>query len=391
MKSPPGPPRPPPAPPPPPEAARLLVVDDEAPLMAALRSTLRDEGYSVEGVTSGEEALLALRREPYDLLMVDLMMPRMDGIALLRLALTEHPHLAAMVMTGHGSVPTAVEAMKLGAIDYVLKPFKLGVLLPALERALTLRRLRLKNLALEQSVRARTAELEAVNRELEAFSFSVSHDLRTPLRAIAGFAEILRDYHAKSLSPEVRHLIDLIHSGAGEMQQLISDLLGFARLGRQPIRRQRVELGPVFRTVFAELAGERTGRRVELRVGALPVVHGDPALLRLVVVNLLSNAIKYTRPREMATIAVEAAPGAPGTGPVFSVRDNGVGFDMRDADKLFGVFSRLHHAHEFEGTGVGLATARSIIERHGGRIWAEAERGVGARFFFTVPPEATPG
>ncbi len=382
---------PPPAPPPPPDAARLLVVDDEAPLMAALRSTLRDEGYSVEGVTSGEEALLALRREPYDLLMVDLMMPRMDGIALLRLALTEHPHLAAMVMTGHGSVPTAVEAMKLGAIDYVLKPFKLGVLLPALERALTLRRLRLKNLALEQSVRARTAELEAVNRELEAFSFSVSHDLRTPLRAIAGFAEILRDYHAKSLSPEVRHLIDLIHSGAGEMQQLISDLLGFARLGRQPIRRQRVELGPVFRTVFAELAGERTGRRVELRVGALPVVHGDPALLRLVVVNLLSNAIKYTRPREMATIAVEAAPGAPGTGPVFSVRDNGVGFDMRDADKLFGVFSRLHHAHEFEGTGVGLATARSIIERHGGRIWAEAERGVGARFFFTVPPEATPG
>jgi signal transduction histidine kinase len=359
--------------------------------MAALRSTLRDEGYSVEGVTSGEEALLALRREPYDLLMVDLMMPRMDGIALLRLALTEHPHLAAMVMTGHGSVPTAVEAMKLGAIDYVLKPFKLGVLLPALERALTLRRLRLKNLALEQSVRARTAELEAVNRELEAFSLSVSHDLRTPLRAIAGFAEILCDYHAKSLSPEVRHLIDLIHSGAGEMQQLISDLLGFARLGRQPIRRQRVELGPVFRTVFAELAGERTGRRVELRVGALPVVHGDPALLRLVVVNLLSNAIKYTRPREVATIAVEAAPGAPGTGPVFSVRDNGVGFDMRDADKLFGVFSRLHHAHEFEGTGVGLATARSIIERHGGRIWAEAERGVGARFFFTVPPEATPG
>jgi signal transduction histidine kinase len=382
---------PPPAPHPPPDAARLLVVDDEAPLMAALRSTLRDEGYSVEGVTSGEEALLALRREPYDLLMVDLMMPRMDGIALLRLALAEHPHLAAMVMTGHGSVPTAVEAMKLGAIDYVLKPFKLGVLLPALERALTLRRLRLKNLELEQSVRARTAELEAVNRELEAFSFSVSHDLRTPLRAIAGFVELLRDYHAKALSPEVRHLIDLIHSGTGEMNQLISDLLGFARLGRQPIRRQRVELGTVFRAVFAELAGERAGRRVELRVGALPVVHGDPALLRLVVVNLLSNAIKYTRPRDVATIAVEAAPGAPGAGPVFSVRDNGVGFDMRDADKLFGVFSRLHHAHEFEGTGVGLATARSIIERHGGRIWAEAARSAGATFFFTVPPEAVPG
>jgi signal transduction histidine kinase len=315
----------------------------------------------------------------------------MDGIALLRLALAEHPHLAAMVMTGHGSVPTAVEAMKLGAIDYVLKPFKLSVLLPALERALTIRRLRLKNLELEQSVRGRTAELEAVNRELEAFSSSVSHDLRTPLRAIAGFAEILRDYHAKALSPEVRHLIDLIHAGAGEMNQLISDLLAFARLGRQPIHRQRVDLGRICREVFEGLAGERRGRRVELTVGPVPAVHGDPALLRLVVVNLLSNAIKYTRPRDVAAIAFEAAPGSADAGPVFCMRDNGVGFDMRDADKLFGVFSRLHHAHEFEGTGVGLATVRSILERHGGRIWAEATRSVGASFFFTVPPGSAAG
>lgn len=367
--------------------ARLLVVDDEAPLMGALRRTLQDEGYEVVGVTSGAEAMAALRETPFDLLMVDLMMPEMDGIAVLRLALAEDAQLAAILMTGHGSVPTAVEAMKIGAIDYVLKPFKLSALLPALERALTIRRLRVRNLELEQRVRARTAELERANGELEAFTSSVSHDLRTPLRAIAGFAEILRDYHAQALSPEVRHLIDLIHTGAGEMSQMISDLLAFARLGRQPVRRQRVELERMFREAFEELAPERRDRRIEFQVAALPVADGDPALLRRVVVNLLANAIKYTRPREVAVITVTAAAEAAEGTPIYCVRDNGVGFDMRDADRLFGVFSRLHHAHEFEGTGVGLATARTIIERHGGQIWAEAVKQEGAAFFFTVPAE----
>ena len=158
--------------------------------------------------------------------------------------------------------------------------------------------------------------------------------------------------------------------------------------GRQAITRQKVDVGRLCRDVFDELAGERSGRRVELRLQSLPRAEADPALLRLVLVNLLSNAIKYTRPRERALIEVGVAgPGAE-PGPVYFVRDNGVGFDLQHAAKRFDVFQRLHHAHEFEGTGVGLATARRIIERHGGRIWAEAAQDSGATFFFTLPPAA---
>ena len=373
-----------------PAPSRLLVVDDEVSLMVALRNTLRDEGYDVTGATSGAEALAVLRAGGCDVLMTDLMMPQMDGIALLRQALAVDPNLVGIIMTGHGSVPTAVEAMKTGAIDYVLKPFKLSTALPALERAVMVRRLRLKNTELEEQVRRRTAELEAANQELDAFCHSVSHDLRTPLRALTGLAEILRDRHTAGLSPEIRRLVSLIHAGAVEMDQLTGDLLAFSRLGRQPIARQTVDLERLGREVLENFSGEIARRRVEIHLQSLPAVAGDPALLRLVLVNLLSNALKYTRPRDLAMIEVGVTRLADEAGPVFFVRDNGVGFDPDCADKLFEVFQRLHHAHEFEGTGVGLAIVRRIIERHGGRIWAEAAPDAGATFYFTLPPDTTP-
>lgn len=372
-----------------PPDGRLLIVDDEVSLMIALRNTLRDEGYQVEGFTSGGEALAALRAGGFDAMLADLMMPGMDGIALLRQALAIDPHLAGIVMTGHGSIPTAVEAMKAGAVDYVLKPFKLGAVLPALERGLMMRRLRVKNAELEKRVRERTAELEAANKELEAFCYSVSHDLRTPLRTISGFTEILRDHHAQSLPPDVRRFIDLIDAGAGEMNQLITDLLAFSHLGRQPLARKTVDLERLCRDVFKDLDGGHGDRRAELRLQPLPPASGDPGLLRLVLTNLLSNALKYSRSRSPARIEVGVLPSEDSPGPAYFVRDNGVGFDMRDADKLFKVFQRLHHAHEFPGTGIGLATVRRIVERHGGRIWAEAVPGSGATFFFTLP--ANPG
>ncbi len=353
--------------------------------MAALCNTLRDEGFQVSGAKSGEEALALLRSEPFDLVLVDLMMPQMDGIAFLQEALKVDPFLVGIVMTGHASIPTAVEAMRTGAIDYVVKPFKLSLLLPVLERALAVRGLRLKNAELEKQVGQRTAELEQLNKDLDAFCHSVSHDLQTPLRTISGFSEILRGHHGEALSPEAFRLVGLIQRGAAEMSQLINDLLGFSRLGRQAPAMRKVDLGRLCREVFEDLAGERRGRRVELRVQTLPRAQGDPALLRIVFANLLSNAIKYTRSRQPALIEVGAAGPAAGPGPVYFVRDNGVGFDMQHAAKLFEVFQRLHHTHEFEGTGVGLATARRIIERHGGRIWAEAAPESGATFFFTLP------
>lgn len=364
---------------------RLLVVDDEVSLMVALRNTLQDEGYQVTGVSSGAEALAALRQTEFDLVLADLMMPAMDGIALIREALAAHPRLVAIIMTGHGSVATAVEAMKVGAIDYVLKPFKLNLLLPALERALTVRRLRAANAALEACVRERTAELEAANRDLAAFSFSVSHDLRMPLRTVAGFAEILIEHHDADLSAEVRRLVGQIQIGAEEMTAMINGLHALSLLGQEVLKLESFDLGRLVRDVFQELKREHPGRRVELRLPAPLQACGDRVLLRQVVANLLSNAFKYTRSRHPAVIEVGVTAVAGESTPVHFVRDNGVGFDPRHAGKLFGMFQRLHRSSEFEGTGVGLATAHRIIERHGGRIWAEAVPGTGATFFFTLP------
>ena len=242
-----------------------------------------------------------------------------------------------------------------------------------------------QNAELERRVLDRTAELESANDELEAFCFSAAHDLRTPLRAIAGFTDLLRDHHAKGLSPDVVRYLGLIHAGADQMSQLINDLLSFSRLGRQAISRSDVDLNRLAREVFENLEAERRGRTIDFQLRRLPGVYGDPALLRVVLMNVLSNALKYTRPRPTARIEIGCTTLDTETGPVFYVRDNGVGFDMRDAGKLFGVFQRLHHAHEFEGTGVGLATVRRIIERHGGRIWAQAVPDQGATFYFTVP------
>ncbi len=259
---------------------------------------------------------------------------------------------------------------------------ELGVLTDAFNHMLA--QIQEQNDVLEKRVRERTAELEAANNELEAFCSSAAHDLRTPLRTITGFADVLLDPRAKLPPGAAERYIRMIRDGSGQMSELITDLLSFSRLGRQELSRQMVDLDQLCREVFQDLASERGGRKVELRLHPLPPAEGDLALLRVVFVNLLSNAHKYTRPRDPAVIEIGVAVCAPGEAPVYFVRDNGVGFDMADAEKLFGVFQRLHHAHEFEGTGVGLATVRRIIDRHGGRIWAEAAPGVGATFFFTL-------
>jgi len=182
----------------------------------------------------------------------------------------------------------------------------------------------------------------------------------------------------------------MIRDGSGQMSELIGDLLAVSRLGRQELSRETVDLDQLCRAVFADLESERDGRQVDLRLQPLPPVDGDPALLRVVFMNLLSNALKYTRPQAVPVIEIGVMADKDEDTPVYFVRDNGVGFDMDDAEKLFGVFQRLHHAHEFEGTGVGLATVRRIIDRHGGRIWAEAVPNSGATFFFTLPSATRP-
>jgi signal transduction histidine kinase len=261
---------------------------------------------------------------------------------------------------------------------------ELGMLTDAFNHMLT--QIQEQNELLEKRVRERTAELESANAELEAFCSSAAHDLRTPLRTITGFADVLLDPRGQIAPENAQRYIRMIRDGSGQMNDLINDLLTFSRLGRQELTRRTVDLDEVCRTAYETLANERGERRIDLRVRPLPAVDGDASLLRVVFINLLSNALKYTRACEVAVIEVGTTRVAGESRQVYFVRDNGVGFDMRDAEKLFGLFQRLHHAHEFEGTGVGLATVRRIVDRHGGRIWAEAEPNAGATFYFTLPP-----
>jgi PAS domain S-box-containing protein len=230
---------------------------------------------------------------------------------------------------------------------------------------------------------ARGEELEAANKELEAFSYSVSHDLRAPLRAIDGFSRMLLEDHAPKLEAEAQRLLSIVRKNTQAMGNLIDDLLIFSRLGRQPLRSQRVDMDALVRSITDDLRSSESGRALDIDVETLPDVPCDPTLIRQVWVNLLGNAIKYTRPRAAAHVQVTGA--ARDGEVVYGVKDNGVGFDMRYAHKLFGVFQRLHAADEFEGTGVGLALVQRIIHRHGGRVWAEAELDRGASFFFALP------
>jgi light-regulated signal transduction histidine kinase (bacteriophytochrome) len=245
--------------------------------------------------------------------------------------------------------------------------------------------IRLWNEQLEQRVAQRTAELETANRELEAFTYSVSHDLRAPLRAVAGFSRILREEYEPQLPAEAQQYLHRVQENAQQMGRLIDDLLAFSRLGRQTLKRQPLVPASLARMVLNELSDEQEGRQMQVNIGNLPVCQADPTLLKQVFANLLANALKFTRQRQVAVIEIGCLPKDAGNvSPVYFVKDNGVGFDMQYVHKLFGVFQRLHRAEEYEGTGVGLAIVQRIINRHGGRIWAEGKMGEGATFYFTL-------
>ncbi len=520
--------------------------------MRALCDALSYAGYITQGFTSGREAVAALREQSFDLLLTDLTMPEIDGIALLRACREIDRDLACIMMTGQGTIATAVDAVKAGALDYVLKPFKMNDILPVLARALATRSVQLENIQLresiaihelsraitqglvqrevvertvaaasrhsdvgavylltptedgrtlriagqtgsqvqpldnaalalddsakrwvdearheldrsdgtadprlpfahpfdarievalpivarggffgvlgfstsrsdrrislgqlkaldvlartaatafetaalvgqlrrvneelEQRVRERTRELEVANKDLESFSYSVSHDLREPLRAIEGFCEMFRSEFGTSIPEGGRAVLERISSGACRMTQLINDLLHFSRFSREPLERVRVPVRELVLQVVTRLTEPLGERPPAVEIGELPECYGDRALLEQVWVNLLSNAIKFTAGRNPARVDIGAL--RQGSETVYYVRDNGVGFDMRYADKLFGVFQRLHPAQEFEGTGVGLSIVHRIVTRHGGRVWADSRKGEGTTLYFALP------
>jgi light-regulated signal transduction histidine kinase (bacteriophytochrome) len=229
---------------------------------------------------------------------------------------------------------------------------------------------------------ARTAQLEASNAELDAFSYSISHDLRAPLRAIDGFARIVGEQHGDEVPERIRRYLDLIRKGAQDMGALIDGLLSFSRLGQQGLVLRQLAPEPLVREVVAELRAQQNGGSAGVVIGELPSVNADAVLLRQVFVNLVANAFKFTRGRDEARIDIGCR--EQGGERVFFVADNGIGFDMLYVDQLFKVFQRLHRAEDYEGSGLGLALADRIVRRHGGRMWAEGEEGVGATFYFTL-------
>ncbi|HEX3989427.1 MAG TPA: ATP-binding protein [Verrucomicrobiae bacterium] len=261
-----------------------------------------------------------------------------------------------------------------------------GTLIDITERKRAEEEVHQLNVELEQRVVKRTAELETANKELEAFSYSVSHDLRAPLRHVDGFVDLLRKQAAEKLDDRGRRYLDVIAASARQMGTLIDDLLVFSRMSRGDLRRAKVASESLVHEVRDALQGEIRGR-VVWKVDSLPQVEADAAMLRQVWANLIGNAIKYSRTRDPAEIEIGC--NTVNDEFVFFVRDNGVGFDMQYVDKLFGVFQRLHRADEFEGTGIGLANVRRIVSRHGGRTWAESKVGSGATFFFSLPKTST--
>jgi signal transduction histidine kinase len=351
-----------------------LVVDDNADLRSYLTDLLLPR-YEVSAAADGLAALEAIRDRSPDLVVSDVMMPRLDGVGLVK-ALRADPktvNLPVILLSARAGEEAAVQGTDSGSDDYLVKPFSARELLSRVATHLELARLR----------REWVVELERANRELDAFSYSVSHDLRAPLRAIDGFARALLGNHAGAFDDTASHYLDRIVSGAGRMATLIEALLHLARISRASITKGEVDLSTLAAEAVADLRTADPERNVTVEIEPGLVARGDRGLLGVVLSNLIGNAWKFTARIPRGRIEIGRHLGEP---HAVVVRDNGAGFDMAYADRLFAPFQRFHDPNEFAGTGIGLATVQRVISRHGGRIWAEASPDWGAAFYFTLPP-----
>jgi len=366
-------------------SARLYVVDDEQLQRDTLCSLLRDEGFEVTDFSDPREALLRIEELPCDLLLTDLKLPGLSGTDLIRQARKMVPDLGAILMTGHGSMETAMEAIQLGVLDYILKPFRFAEVLTVIRRALENRQLKQQNTTLVQNLTEANQRLTELNSELDSFAGRVAHDLNSVMHLIQAHAIGLSNQSSQSLTPRDTLHIQRIRESSERGSKLVGDLLAFARLGDAQLKFDTVKLGEVLARarILSEL--ESDGPRPTWHVSPIPDIECDEALIEQVFLNLFSNALKFSSKKEHPEIQVVAQTQ---DGILdLSIQDNGVGFDPKLAANLFKPFQRLHSQHDFHGHGMGLANVKRIIERHQGTINARSEPGHGATFHIRLPIE----
>ena len=380
-----------------PQRIKVLLVEDnpgDARLIQESLAEATDDSFDLETTATLAAGLQRLGAGGIDAILLDLALPDSFGQETFVRAKAQAMGVAIIVLTGLVDDSLALKLVQGGAQDFVAKVDVTGnnltrAILYAIERERLEQKFRQLNEELEQRIRERTADLEATNKELEAFSYSVSHDLRGPLATLHGFADLLLEKYGVALGEQPRNYLQRINEAVMRMSDLIEDLLKLARVGRQQLSLRDVSLSALVEEALRALEGETSNRKIEWRIGSLPRIQCDPGLMRQVLTNLMSNAIKYTRPCDPAIIEVREV-WIDGERAIL-VRDNGVGFDLSKAEKLFSPFQRFHTAAEFEGTGVGLATVQRIIHKHGGRIWANSEPQHGSTFYFTVGSQEKKG
>jgi two-component system, sensor histidine kinase and response regulator len=365
---------------------KILLVDDKWENLVALETVLKDLDVELIKASSGNEALRETLHHEFALALIDIQMPGMDGYELATI-LREDEKTAALpfifisgIYTDHANIFKGYEK---GAFSFITKPFQPEILINKVKLFIEIHQHAYMLKKLNDDLENKNQELDAINKELEAFTYSVSHDLRAPLRAVNGFSQMILEEHADSVNEEVKRLLNIVRGNAHKMEELIESLLSFSRIGKREVNKVKLDMDLLVKSEIEEIKMTEEGKKVNWKVGKLEPCYGDPKLLKQVIINLLSNAVKYSSKKALPEI--EIASMRKGNEIIYTVKDNGAGFDMQYYDRLFGVFQRLHRSKDFEGTGIGLAIIQRIIMKHHGRVWAEAEVEKGATFYFSIP------
>ena len=356
---------------------KILIVDDKSENLVAIRTVLKGLDIELVEALSGNDALKATLHHDFTLALLDIQMPEMDGYELAAI-LREEEKTARLPFIFISAVYTdnlnVFKGYEKGAFSFITKPFQPEILINKVNFFID-------KYQKETALLDLNMELKNINDELESFSYSVSHDLRAPLRAISGYAAILNEDYGSNLDDNGKRMIEAISNNASNMGRLIDELLNFSRLGRKELEKSKIEMTKLAEGVMTDI-NRSINHNAKIEIGNLHQVKADYNLLHQVMFNLISNAIKYSSKK--ADPVVEISSEEKNGEIIFSVKDNGYGFKMEYADKLFGVFQRLHSDEDFEGTGVGLAIVQRIIVRHGGRVWADAKINEGATFYFSL-------